>query len=62
MFAEEKSWEDRFCKFILEGNGHKMPERITATRQAIDARLRTRQRPSRRETPDRGRAENTLFT
>jgi hypothetical protein len=40
MLAEEKSWEDRFCKFILEGNGQKMPERITATRQAIDARLR----------------------
>jgi hypothetical protein len=43
MFAENKSWEgweERYMQTILEVNGQKMPERITATRQAIAGRLR----------------------
>src|SRR5476649_663334 len=39
MFAENSSWEDRYMQTILEVNGQKMPERITATRQAISGRL-----------------------
>src|SRR5450755_5058757 len=39
MFAENSSWEDRYMQTIQEVNGQKMPERITATRQAISGRL-----------------------
>jgi hypothetical protein len=28
-----------YLRTLLEGNGHKMPQRITATRQAISGRL-----------------------
>lgn len=40
MFAENTSWEEQYMRTILEVNAHKMPERITATRQAIGGRLR----------------------
>jgi hypothetical protein len=32
-------WEESYMQAILEVSGHKMPERITATRQAISGRL-----------------------
>ena len=35
-----ENWEERYMQTILEVNGQKMPERITATRQAITGRLR----------------------
>ena len=39
-FKRRENWEDRYMQTILEVNGQKMPERITATRQAITGRLR----------------------
>jgi hypothetical protein len=38
MFANQK-WEDFYLRAILEVNGQKMPQRITATHQAISGRL-----------------------
>jgi hypothetical protein len=40
MLADNKSWKERYMQTILEVDGEKMPERITATRQAIVGRLR----------------------
>jgi hypothetical protein len=37
MWATTK-WDELYMRTILEGRGHKMPKRITATRQAISAR------------------------
>ena len=39
MFAENPRWEELYFRTLLEGNGHKMQQRITATRQAISGRL-----------------------
>jgi hypothetical protein len=39
MLARNKSWLDHYMQTILEVNGLRMPERITATRQAIVGRL-----------------------
>ena len=39
MLAENPRWEELYLRTILEVNAHKMPERITATRQAISGRL-----------------------
>ena len=39
MFAENTGWKERYMQTILEVNGQKMPERITATRAAIAGRL-----------------------
>jgi hypothetical protein len=39
MFAENPRWEDLYLRTILEVDGYKMPQRITATRQAISGRL-----------------------
>ena len=39
MFAENTDWKERYMQTILEVNGQKMPERITATRAAIAGRL-----------------------
>ena len=36
---ETTRWDELYMRTILEANGHKMPERITATRQAISGRL-----------------------
>lgn len=36
---ETTKWDELYLRTILEVNGHKMPERITATRQAISGRL-----------------------
>jgi hypothetical protein len=35
-----ESWEERYLQTIVEVNGPKMSEQITATRQAISGRLR----------------------
>jgi len=40
MFAENTDWKERYMQTILEVNGQKMPERISATRRAIARRLR----------------------
>jgi hypothetical protein len=37
--AENACWKERYMQTILEVDGQKMPERITATRQAIAGRL-----------------------
>jgi hypothetical protein len=39
MPAENTSWEERYLQTILEVNGQKMAERISATRAAIAGRL-----------------------
>ena len=39
MFAENPRWEELYLRTLLEGNGYKMSQRITATRQAISGRL-----------------------
>jgi hypothetical protein len=36
----ENNWEDLYLPTTLEVNGHNMPERIAATREAIAGRLR----------------------
>ena len=36
---ETTKWDELYLRTILEVDGHKMPERITATRQAISGRL-----------------------
>jgi hypothetical protein len=39
MFTANSRWEELYMRTILEVDGHKMPERITAIRQAISGRL-----------------------
>jgi hypothetical protein len=39
MFAENPGWQELYLQTIMEVKGHKMPQRITATRQAISGRL-----------------------
>jgi hypothetical protein len=36
---ETTRWDELYMQTILEVGGHKMPERINATRQAISGRL-----------------------
>jgi hypothetical protein len=36
---ETTKWDELYMRTILEVDGHKMPDRITATRQAISGRL-----------------------
>jgi hypothetical protein len=39
MLADHEPWEEWYMQTILEVSGQKMPERISATRQAIARRL-----------------------
>ena len=58
MFAENGSWQERYMQTILEVSGQTMPERITATRQAIAGRcetLNTTATITRRDTRSRRR-------
>jgi hypothetical protein len=59
MFAEKSSWEDRYMQTILEVSGQKMPERITATRQAISGRLHDLEHDSDHHA-ERQQIENAL--
>jgi uncharacterized protein YbcC (UPF0753/DUF2309 family) len=59
MLAENSSWEDRYMQTILEVNGQKMPERITATRQAISGRLHDLEHDSDHHA-ERQQIENAL--
>jgi hypothetical protein len=59
MFAENSSWEDRYMQTILEVSGQKMPERITATRQAISGRLHDLEHDSDHHA-ERQQIENAL--
>jgi hypothetical protein len=59
MFAENSSWEDRYMQTILEVNGQQMPERITATRQAISGRLHDLEHDSNHHA-ERQQIENAL--
>jgi hypothetical protein len=54
-----ESWEERYMQTILEVNGQKMPERITATRQAITGRLRDLEHDSDHHA-ERHQIENAL--
>jgi len=54
-----ESWQERYMQTILEVNGQKMPERITATRQAIIGRLRDLQHDSDHHA-ERDQIENAL--
>jgi hypothetical protein len=58
MFVD-KSWEERYVQTLLEVNGHKMPKRITATRQAIAGRLRDLEHDSDHHA-ERYQIENAL--
>ena len=53
------TWEDHYMKTILEVNGRKMPERITATRRAIAGRLRDLEHDSDHHT-ERHKIEDAL--
>ena len=59
MFAENSSWEDRYMQTILEVDGQKMPERITATREAISGRLHDLEHDSDHHA-ERQQIENAL--
>ena len=59
MFAENGSWQEQYMQTILEVNGQKMPELISATRQAIAARLRDLEHDSDHHT-ERHQIENAL--
>ena len=59
MFAENTSWEEKYVQTLLEVNGQKMPERITATRQAITGRLRDLEHDSDHHA-ERDQIENAL--
>jgi hypothetical protein len=59
VLAENKGWEERYMQTILEVNAHKMPERITATRQAIAERLRDLEHDSEHHA-ERHQIENAL--
>jgi hypothetical protein len=54
-----ESWQERYMQTILEVNGQKMPERITATRQAIAGRLRDLEHDSDHHA-ERHQIENAL--
>jgi hypothetical protein len=53
------SWQERYMQTILEVSGQKMPERITATRQAIAGRLRDLEHDSDHHA-ERHQIENAL--
>jgi hypothetical protein len=59
MFAENGSWQEQYMQTILEVNGQKMPELISATRQAIAGRLRDLEHDSDHHT-ERYQIENAL--
>ena len=54
-----ESWQERYMQTILEVNGQKMPERITATRQAIAGRLQDLEHDSDHHA-ERHQIENAL--
>jgi hypothetical protein len=56
---KRESWEEQYLQTILEVNGQKMPERITATRQAISGRLRDLEHDSDHHA-ERHQIENAL--
>ena len=59
MSAENTSWEERYVQTILEVNGQKMPELITATRAAIAGRLHDLEHDSDHHA-ERHQIENAL--
>jgi hypothetical protein len=59
MFVENPRWEELYLRTILEVNGHRMPERITATRQAISGRLHDIEHDSNHHA-ERHQIENAL--
>lgn len=59
MFAENTGWKERYMQTILEVNGQKMPERITATRAAIAGRLHDLEHDSDHHA-ERQQIENAL--
>ena len=59
MFAENKTWQELYMQTILEVNGQKMPERITATRAAIAGRLHDLEHDSDHHA-ERHQIENAL--
>ena len=59
MSAENASWEERYMQTILEVDGQKMPQRITATRQAIAGRLQDLEHDSDHHA-ERHQIENAL--
>ena len=54
-----ESWQEWYMQTILEVSGQKMPERITATRQAIAGRLRDLEHDSDHHA-ERHQIENAL--
>jgi hypothetical protein len=52
-------WDELYVRTVLEVNGRKMPERITATRQAISVRLRELEHDSDHHA-ERHQIENAL--
>jgi hypothetical protein len=56
---EITKWDELYLRTILEVNGHKMPERITATRQAISGRLHDLEHDSDHHA-ERQQIENAL--
>jgi hypothetical protein len=59
MPAENTSWEERYLQTILEVNGQKMAERISATRAAIAGRLHDLEHDSDHHA-ERHQIENAL--
>lgn len=56
---ETTRWDELYLRTILEVNGYKMPERITATRQAISGRLHDLEHDSDHHA-ERHQIENAL--
>jgi uncharacterized protein YbcC (UPF0753/DUF2309 family) len=59
MFIENPGWQELYMRTILEVSGQKMPERITATRQAISGRLHDLEHDSDHHA-ERQQIENAL--
>ena len=59
MPAENTSWEERYLQTILEVNGQKMAERISATGAAIAGRLHDLEHDSDHHA-ERHQIENAL--
>jgi hypothetical protein len=56
---ETTKWDELYLGPILEVDGHQMPERITATRQAISGRLHDLEHDSDHHA-ERQQIENAL--
>jgi hypothetical protein len=55
----EPKWDELYMRTILKVNGHRMPERITVTRQAISGRLHDLEHDSDHHA-ERQQIENAL--